>query len=237
MDSIEKIHYKKETEGYFENINSTLIDQLPENPGDILDVGCATGKLGEDIIQIKNPRSYIGIEVVSAVAEEAKKRLTNVYVGQAEEWMPKLKSRSFDWVVLADSLEHTVNPWAILEEVNRVLKKEGHILISIPNVRNLGVITELLVKGTWNYRDYGIMDQGHLRFFTKKTIFKMLDEYGFIVKKVYSNPRNRWKKFRGRFISRIISLGLGQPSAYEEFITVQWIIVAEKIKNINEKEN
>ena len=64
----------------------------------------------------------------------------------------------------------------------------------------------------------------------------MLDNYGFIVKKVYSNPRNRWKKLRGMFISRIISLGLGQPSAYEEFITVQWIIVAEKIKNINERE-
>ncbi|GMT46031.1 MAG: SAM-dependent methyltransferase [bacterium] len=236
MDSIEKIHHKKESESYFDSINSTLIDQLPENPGDILDVGCATGKLGEEIIQIKNPGSYVGIEVVGTVAEEAKKRLTYVYVGQAEEWMPKLKSKSFDWVILADSLEHTVDPWTILEEVNRLLKKEGHILISLPNVRNLGVITELLVNGTWNYRDFGIMDRGHLRFFTKKTILKMLDNYGFIVKKVYSNPRNRWKKLRGMFISRIISLGLGQPSAYEEFITVQWIIVAEKIKNINERE-
>jgi len=110
------------------------------------------------------------------------------------------------------------------------IKRDGHLLISLPNVRNLGVITELLVKGTWNYRDFGIMDKGHLRFFTKKTILGILEEGGFSVKKIYSNPQNRWKKFRGRLISRIISLGIGQPSAYEELITVQWIIMAQKME-------
>lgn len=233
MDSIEKIHHGKKAESYFENINMELLAHLPDNPGDILDVGCATGKLGEDIIQMKKPGSYVGIEVVPSIAEMAKKRLTRVYVGQAEDVLTRLKRDSFDWVIMADSLEHTIDPWTILEEVNRVLKKEGHLLISLPNVRNLGVITELLVKGTWNYRDFGIMDQGHLRFFTKKTILKILEEHGFSVKKIYSNPQNRWKKFRGRFISRIISLGLGQPSAYEEFITVQWIIITQKAKNRN----
>jgi 2-polyprenyl-3-methyl-5-hydroxy-6-metoxy-1,4-benzoquinol methylase len=233
MDSIEKIHYRKKAESYFANINMELLTCLPDTPGNILDIGCATGKLGEDIMQMKNPGSYVGIEVVPSIAEIAKKRLTKVYVGRAEEVLTRLKSNSFDWVIMADSLEHTIDPWSILEQVNRVLNKDGHLLISLPNVRNLGVITELLVKGTWNYRDFGIMDKGHLRFFTKKTILGILEEGGFSVKKIYSNPQNRWKKFRGRFISRLISLGLGQPSAYEELITVQWIIKAQKVKKQN----
>jgi len=233
MDSIEKIHSKKKAEGYFEDVKMDLIAHIPKNLRNILDIGCAAGTLGEQIINIKNPDSYVGIEVVPSVAKVAEKRLTKVYVGQAEYWIPKLEKASFDFVILADSLEHTVDPWAVLSGVNRILRPDGQILISIPNVRNLGVITELLVNGTWNYKDFGIMDQGHLRFFTRSTILRMLDEYGFSVKKIYSNPRNRWKKFRGRFISRIISWSIGKPSSFEEFITVQWIIVAQKVKNLN----
>lgn len=194
-----------------------------------MDIGCAAGTLGARVIQQKGAAIYEGIEVVPQVADEAKKYLTKVYVGQAEDWLPKLPSDSYDWVILADSLEHTVDPWGVLTEVHRVLNDKGHVLISIPNVRNLGVITELLVKGTWKYRDFGIMDQGHLRFFTKKSIVEMLEQKGFQVRILYSDPRNRWRKFRGRFISRLISLAMFQPKTFEELITVQWIIKAERI--------
>jgi len=119
---------------------------------------------------------------------------------------------------MADSLEHTVDPWDILRQVNRILKKDGHVLVSVPNVRNLGVVTDLLVKGTWDYKDMGILDRGHLRFFTKRNILHILRE---------------WKKFRGRFISRCLSLFIGRPSDYEEFITVQWRVVAKKVKEIS----
>lgn len=232
MSSIEKIHEKKAVEGYFETINSDLVDQIPDKPGKILDVGCATGKLGEEVIDKKQPEVYDGIEVVPSIAEIAKKHLSKVYVGQAEELLSKLKSGYYDWVILADSLEHTVDPWSILKEVNRILKEDGHIIVSLPNVRNLGVITEVLVKGTWNYKEMGILDKGHLRFFTRKNILKMLSDCGFETELIYSNPRNKWKKVKGRFIARVISFAIGKPAEYEEFITVQWRIVAKKIKNI-----
>ncbi len=232
MDSIEKLHQGKTAEGYFETINTDLVEKIPDHPGKILDIGCAAGKLGEDIIKIKHPETYEGIEVVRSVAEMARKYLDEVYVGQAEEWLPQLSTASYDWVIMADSLEHTVDPWDILREVNRILKNDGHVLVSLPNVRNLGVVTELLVKGTWNYKDMGILDRGHLRFFTKRNILKMLREHGFEPELIYSNPRNRWKKFRGRFVSRCLSFMIGKPSDYEEFITVQWRIVAKKVKEI-----
>ncbi len=232
MDSIEKIHENKATEGYFATINSDLVSQIPYQPGKILDVGCATGNLGQEVIDKKHPEIYEGIEVVPSIAKIAKKYLSKVYVGQAEEWLSKLKTGYYDWVILADSLEHTVDPWSILKEVNRILKEDGHIIVSLPNVRNLGVITEVLVKGTWNYKEMGILDKGHLRFFTRKNILKMLSDYGFETELIYSNPRNKWKKMKGRFIARVISLAIGKPLEYEEFITVQWRIVAKKIKDI-----
>jgi ubiquinone/menaquinone biosynthesis C-methylase UbiE len=228
MDSIENIHQKKVAAEYFKFHNQQIVKLLPENPGRILDIGCATGVLGAHIIETKKPEFYEGIEVVAEIAKEAEKCLSKVYLGQAEQWLPKLPAEHYDWVIMADSLEHTVDPWSVLGQVYRVLKKEGNVLISIPNVRNLGVITELLVRGSWKYRDFGIMDQGHLRFFTKRSIVEMLDQQGFKVNIVYSNPVNRWKKLRGRTIARMISLAIGQPSAYDELITVQWILSAEK---------
>jgi len=231
MNSIEKIHSGKISSEYFKIQNQEIVKQIQLNPGSILDVGCATGALGVHIIENNKPTSYDGIEVVPAIAEEAKKRLTNVYVGQAEKVLSELPSEHYDYVIMADSLEHTVDPWSVLKEVHRVLKKDGRLLVSLPNVRNLEVITDLLVKGNWRYRDFGIMDQGHLRFFTRKSIVEMLSQQGFSVKDIYSNPKNRWKKFRGRFISRMISLAIGKPGAYDELITVQWIISAEKELN------
>ena len=230
MDSIEKIHSGKIASEYFKIQNQEIVKQIPLNPGVILDVGCATGALGAHIIENTKATSYDGIEVVPAIAEEAKKHLSNVYVGQAEKVLPELPSEHYDYVIMGDSLEHTVDPWSVLKEVHRVLKKGGKLLASLPNVRNLEVITDLLVKGDWRYRDFGIMDQGHLRFFTKKSIVEMLSQQGFSIKNIYSNPNNRWKKFRGRFLSRVISLAIGKPGAYDELITVQWIIAAEKLK-------
>lgn len=228
MSSIENIHQKKIASGYFQLKNQEIIGILPENPGGILDIGCASGALGAHVIETKKPDFYDGIEVVPEVAEEAKKNLSKVYTGEVESWLPKLPHDHYDWVIMSEVLEHTVDPWSVLSEVYRVLKKEGKVLITIPNVRNLGVIKELLVDGNWKYLDSGILDQGHLRFFTRRSIIEMLKQQGFEVKMMYSNPVNRWKKLRGRFIARIISFAVGHPSAYHEFITVQWIIMAKK---------
>ncbi|MBN2615064.1 MAG: class I SAM-dependent methyltransferase [Bacteroidales bacterium] len=228
MDSIEKIHEGKTASEYFTIQNQEIIKLIPKNPGKILDVGCATGALGEHILKTLKPEIYDGIEVVPDIAEKAKKRLSSVFVGQAEHILPEIPDGTYDCIIMADSLEHTVDPWTVLKQVYRVLSKEGKLLISIPNVRNLGVVTELLVKGDWKYRDFGIMDQGHLRFFTKKSLTNMLSQQGFSVYKLYSNPINRWKKFRGRFIARMLSVAIGKPGHYEEFITVQWILGAEK---------
>lgn len=229
-NTIAGMHREKAPDTYFSNTNQNLVDHFPDKPGRILDIGCAEGRLGEAIIAQKHPEHYTGIEVVPDVADSAKTRLHEVLTGEAEHWLPTLPDHSYDWIILADSLEHTIDPWGVMKQVNRLLKPGGQLLVSIPNVRNLGVIQDLMVGGKWTYRPFGIMDQGHLRFFTRSSILKLLIDEGFSIRQCYSNPRNRWKKFFGKFMSRVMSLLILQPGAYEEFITVQWIIIAEKIR-------
>ncbi len=230
-DEIIKIHGSKTDSTYFSNTNADLVALIPSNPGRILDIGCASGKLGEDIIKATAPKEYIGIEIVPEIAEMAHTRLSKVLIGNAESILPKIDTGSFDWVIMADILEHTVDPWSLISEVSRIIKPHGMLLMSIPNVRNLGVLFDLACKGRWDYTPFGIMDQGHLRFFTRSTITELLTKSKFEIRSCQSNSRNRWKRWRGKTIARILSFIIAKPSAYNEFITVQWIILAQKISS------
>lgn len=227
-DPILRIHAEKEDDSYFNLTNADLVALIPEHPGCILDVGCAAGRLGEDIIKAKHPDSYVGIELVPAIAQQARQRLTEVIEGNAEQILPTIDAETFDWVIMADILEHTIDPWRFMLEIRRILRPGGKLLVSIPNVRNLGVIFDLVCRGRWTYQPFGIMDRGHLRFFTRRTIHELLMQNHFEVEYCCSNRRNRWKRWRGKTIARILAFLLFQPSSYEEFITVQWLIVARK---------
>lgn len=81
--------------------------------------------------------------------------------------------------VAADVLEHLVNPWNLLERLKPFLAPDARLLASIPNVRNVGFVSELLQGGRWEYGDHGLLDVTHLRFFTLSEIARMFDETGF----------------------------------------------------------
>jgi len=52
---------------------------------------------------------------------------------------------------------------------------------SIPNVRHFRNLYDLVVNGDWEYKDSGVMDRTHLRFFTKKSINSMFIKHGYNV--------------------------------------------------------
>jgi 2-polyprenyl-3-methyl-5-hydroxy-6-metoxy-1,4-benzoquinol methylase len=83
-----------------------------------------------------------------------------------------------DAIVLADVLEHLRNPAAALQLVRRALRDDGHVFISVPNIANITVRLGLLF-GVFEYRDRGILDSTHLRFYTKRTIRREIEKAGF----------------------------------------------------------
>jgi hypothetical protein len=77
-------------------------------------------------------------------------------------------------------LEHLKDPWTVLKGTTNFLTNSGFVIISIPNVRRYTTIFNLLFRGNWPYRERGIHDKNHLRFFTFKNIKKMLLYTGLI---------------------------------------------------------
>lgn len=84
----------------------------------------------------------------------------------------------YDYIIYADVLEHLVNPEKVLSKSKDFLADEGSIWISIPNIAFNGVIIELM-NNQFTYRDIGLLDNTHLRFFTMYSLEKMVKKCGF----------------------------------------------------------
>ena len=160
---------------YFRHVRNEVLALVPASAHTVLDIGCATGKLGE-AIKLRQECHVSGIEMHPRAALEAKKVLDTVYVGSAEDVLNELQDFSFDCIILADVLEHMLNPWVFLRKLIQKLDTAPHsrVILSIPNVAHWSVVIPLM-QGEWTYHDAGILDATHLRFFTPQSAARMIN--------------------------------------------------------------
>ena len=162
-----------------------ILEFIPDRIKRVLDVGCSVGVLGEQIKR-KTSAEVIGIEVDGNMAKEAEGRLDRVINADIEKLDLKnvLSGQVFDCIIFADVLEHLKDPQKALKSLACFLKPEGIIVACIPNVRHYSTLISLIFKGTWPYRDRGIHDRTHLRFFGLKNIRELFAESGIQIKQL-----------------------------------------------------
>jgi len=144
-----------------------MISLIPESCQNVLDVGCAEGVTGKAIKERRPAVKVVGIEYDSDAANEARTVLDRVIVGDIESIELEYSEGPFDCILFGDILEHLLDPWSTLQKYKRLLDKNGCVVISIPNIQHYSVILDL-IKGSWSYRDRGILDITHLRFLPTK---------------------------------------------------------------------
>ncbi len=162
---------------YYENVREDVQQMINPNSKRILDVGCGKGRLGA-VLKSKLNAEVWGVEYVGDIASLAAEQLDNVISGPIEDAIVQLPDKYFDTIIFADVLEHLVDPYTVLSKIKSKLSANGEIVASIPNVRHWSVVKNLL-EGEWEYREFGIMDSTHLRFFTRKSLFKMFEKAGY----------------------------------------------------------
>jgi 2-polyprenyl-3-methyl-5-hydroxy-6-metoxy-1,4-benzoquinol methylase len=153
-------------------------------PVRILDVGTATGYLGK--IWRRSGHYVAGIEYDAAAAEKAREYYDAFLMADVESFAFPYR-REFDYIVFADVLEHLRDPAAVLRRCLPALKETGKIIISVPNIANW-VIRLGLLLGKFNYMDRGILDRTHLRFFTMRSLKKLMSEVSCEVLDVIPTP-------------------------------------------------
>jgi 2-polyprenyl-3-methyl-5-hydroxy-6-metoxy-1,4-benzoquinol methylase len=190
---------------------------MPPDSKKILDVGCAAGLLGERFKKENPDREIWGIDMNEKYIEVAKNRLDRAILDDVSNLKFPLKEKYFDTIIFADILEHLKDPRGVLKEYKKFLKEGGVIIVSIPNVRHITVILNLLI-GHWNYQDSGILDKTHLRFFTKKSAIEMIEGAGYKIKTVQCNFSDH--KFIA-LIAKLLSLFI-----FRNFFCFQYHILA-----------
>ena len=135
----------------------------------VLDVDCGNSATSQELKTIGIGCQVTGIELVESAALIAGQVLDTVYCGDIETIELQDSEECFDRILMGDVIEHLIDPWAVLTKLDRYLTDEGCIIASIPNIRNWTVLRNLVFLGEWKYTSMGILDQSHLRFFTRSS--------------------------------------------------------------------
>ncbi|PIE45862.1 MAG: hypothetical protein CSA44_01420 [Gammaproteobacteria bacterium] len=146
----------------------------------VLDIGCGAGDLGH-YLRAEKDCTVIGIDYSAAslaVAADKLDKALQVDLNTQNVHEHVAVDDKFDVIVMADILEHLMNPQAVLLSAQQLLKADGKVLISIPNAGYVGALLSLY-DDEWNYREEGILDRTHVRFYTKKSIMALLADNGF----------------------------------------------------------
>lgn len=189
----------------------------------LLDVGCGTGIISY-FIKSKVKEIY-GIDSYKEDLDRAKKRglITKIVDFNTEKF--PFREGSFNTVTCLDVIEHVLDPRVLLKEIYRVLKKDGVLIISTPNIRFTNHIYDLVIKGVFpkTSLDQSLYDGGHVHFFTYKDMLKLLVDAGFknIQEEEIINKDHRgWK-------GRLLKFFLGSK-LMREFRTPGILLVAKK---------
>lgn len=208
---------------YFTHIRTELIEAVDAGREDsfaLLDVGCGAGAT---LLEIGNrfPNAQLyGIELDGHAASVASHYL-NVVQGNIEEKKNPF-GRKFDYIMLGDVLEHLHDTKGMLLYLKTLLNGGGHFIISLPNIMHISVINDLL-HGKFHYKEEGILDRTHLRFFTKDEIVQLMLECGLHIERMVGMSVEISKKNQV-FMEKLGKLDPGIPK--EEFGYYQYMVKA-----------
>ncbi|MEK6274695.1 MAG: methyltransferase domain-containing protein [Actinomycetota bacterium] len=147
----------------------------------VLEFGCATGYMSE-VLKSKLGCTVVGIEISPEAAAIAEQHCERVIVGDAEriDYAVELAGEEFDVVLFADVLEHLKEPADVLRRIRPFIAENGVVVASIPNIAH-GSVRLALLGGEFRYRDLGLLDETHLRFFTRASIQDLFEETGYVI--------------------------------------------------------
>jgi len=170
---------------YFSTKNVIFRNIIGKNKN-ILDVGCNEGYFGFNNNEKSN--KFYGIDIIEESIKIAAQKYTSTEIYDLENLKELSFNQKFDYIIFGDVLEHIKNPVEALTFFSqKYLKKDGIIIISLPNVANWQIRLNLLI-GKFDYTDIGILDNTHLKLYTFKSAEELAKKSGLkVIKKMFGS--------------------------------------------------
>jgi SAM-dependent methyltransferase len=202
---------------YYRHARREIATLLPQHIGRVLEIGCSNGATLTWLREQRGAKWVAGVEYVPDVAREAATHLDACWTGDVEGMEIPIEPASLDLLLCLDVLEHLRDPWAVLRRLAPLLRTGGTFVTSVPNARNMVLVKQLVIRGRFDYAPEGIMDETHLRWFTRRTAVEMVERAGLRVDHV-EVPSRRAPRVR---LKNLMTFGL-----LREFFDFQYLIRA-----------
>ena len=194
----------------------------------LLDVGAADGLLSRHLTQAG--WRVTAIESDPTLAEKGRAHCERMVATDLDRDLPDLDG-PFDAIVYGDVLEHLVDPLRTVLGLNQSLAPGGRVVVSVPNVAHLLIRLSLLV-GRFDYFDRGILDRTHLRFFTDRSLRRLLGAAGLVIVRrtatavpLYQVTPVAW---HGRLLGAVHAVSAALSRALPRLLGYQFVVVAER---------
>lgn len=154
--------------------------------GKVLDIGCFVGILSERIMK-QGDKEVVGMDRLAKALEVANARGIQTILADLDEAVIDFPDNHFDCVVVGEVLDYVFDPDAVIEEICRVLKPGGKLIITVPNLASFG--NRLLVMlGLHPYgQEVRPRQGGYWRYFTFATLRALLHDHRFSIKTMESS--------------------------------------------------
>lgn len=209
-------------ERYYKTARREILPWLPQRAARLLDVGCGTGATTLLVKDERNVAWAAGIELSDEAARQATGVFDRLWRGDAAgiALEAEIAPGTLDLVLCLDVLEHMPDPWDIVRRLSPLIAPGGRLIVSVPNIRNLKFIWRLLTEGDFHYREAGLLDRTHLRFFVRSSAVELASCGGLSL--VAAVPAQPWRFPDARWALSRLSIG-----GLDEFMAKQWLVVAE----------
>lgn len=148
--------------------------------GRILEIGCAAGLMTEYL----TPKGQVyAADISMSYLKQVRNKVPGITLVRLDAHKLPFDAQFFDNILMTDVLEHVLVPCRVLEEIHRVLKPEGKLILGVPNILNFSNILRHLRGSKPNsllqYAD------AHISFYDPAGLFQLLAANGFVIKKYH----------------------------------------------------
>lgn len=229
-------NYERTIHADVEESLSKIVDKISPNSV-VLDVGCGPGMLGSYLSEVKGC-IVDGVDSDETAIEicRSRYRFTAVKNLESESLTSVFQPETYDYIIVADVLEHLANPDQLLSGLKKLVKPDGTIIFSVPNITHVAVGFELLF-GYFEYSQNGLFDNTHLRFYSRQSLLDKLQAFGLYAWEVDTVQKEIAETEFSNHISKLFPAQWTNAlvANREDALTYQWLLSTKIYPNDNQK--
>ena len=215
--------YEQKQASYFNRARHDILPLLPTQAARCLELGAGTGATLAWLKATGKVQHTTGVELMRRWEAQGQANSDQWITGDAVAVVQQLENDTYDLILCLDVLEHLLDPWGMVDQLSRLLKPGGLLIVSLPNLRTAKVLSNLLWSGRFDYAEQGIMDRTHLRWFTRHSALELLNRAPLQVQKWQASTNAPGSKSA---IANALTFGI-----FADFFTEQFLIQSQKSSN------